>query len=441
MTEVSRALDTSEAEAAVVARLLLDPKQMPLVSFLTAEEFSVQAWGEAFQGIIDLDRDKKPIDLIHLRSVGVDLDVLDLPPMANAPLEEYAKLIQTGAVRRRVIHAAQGIIERARDADVDPIVAIHDAFNAIVQDTEDDELVSATRASVDYVGTLNARRLGGSTGMTFGIPGMDDHVLPAAAGEMIVIAARPGVGKTVMAENIIDHILTQGKGTVVFASLEMTRDQLHDRAVSRATGIPVGRLTTGALEMNEWERVFAVAEDLGKRDIFYADDPYMTTGKLRAACSKAQLMAGGRLSAIVVDYLQLLKDKQGGDSEVTRVTGISHALKALARGFNVPLFAVVQLSRAGADVDPKLQHLRDSGAIEQDADVVVGLRRDLESARMRVAVLKQRQGRLSHFWVRYDGNSCTFHAPPQDFDPMIQAGMTPPADPAPPEEDEEDLEY
>jgi DnaB-like helicase N terminal domain len=124
---------TNEAEAAVVARLLLDPREIPLVSGLTGDDFSALAWGRAFDAILSLEADHKPIDLIHLHALGVEVDVLDLPPMANAPIEEYVKLVRAGSLRRRVTSVAQNVIDRVEDPEVDPMAALQDAFTAIAR--------------------------------------------------------------------------------------------------------------------------------------------------------------------------------------------------------------------------------------------------------------------------------------------------------------------
>lgn len=162
------------------------------------------------------------------------------------------------------------------------------------------------------------------------------------------------------------------------------------------------------------------AEERRDIGVWYVNNGWLTTAGLRSAAAKLKMINDGALGGIVVDYLQLLKDKHGGDNEVNRVSHISHNLKAIAQEFDVPVLAMAQLSRAAADVEPQLHHLRESGAIEQDADTVIMLGRRLEDPTMGVFVRKQRQGSVGNFRLTFDLKQQRFlpWEPPMPLFPM-----------------------
>jgi replicative DNA helicase len=237
---------------------------------------------------------------------------------------------------------------------------------------------------------------------------------------MVIIAARPSVGKTALAESVADFWSTQAEHPILFASLEMGINQILDRTVSRYTGIPAQLIIRGQLNDQEFSKVESVMGKIEERRVWYLDDSFATTAAIRAACAKVRLMTGG-LSGVVVDYLSLLKDS--GDQEVQRVTRISRNLKAIAREFNVPMLVLSQLNRAveqREDKHPKLYDLRESGAIEQDADVVLGLSRTLGTPYMDVEVLKNRQGPLDMVKLYFDPDRVTFHEENPNPEPQLR---------------------
>jgi replicative DNA helicase len=212
------------------------------------------------------------------------------------------------------------------------------------------------------------------------------------------MAARPSVGKTAFAETIADHWATGDGFPVLFASIEMSLSQLMDRAVSRTAGIPAQHLVRGTLSADEEVLAAETVERRKAVKIWYYDDGYATTETLRAQAARCAMVNGG-IRGIVVDYLQILKD--AGDQEVQRVTKISRNIKALAREYDCPVLALSQLNRQSEyrpDPHPRLADIRESGAIEQDADVVLGLYRDramedsFDGSDLEVDILKNRQG-------------------------------------------------
>lgn len=226
---------------------------------------------------------------------------------------------------------------------------------------------------------------------------------------MIVLAARPSVGKTVLAEQIASHWGSIAPHPVLFATLEMDSDSLLDRRVSRMSSINGRDIIQGLMPAVETEQVLDAVGRTRSSGVWFLDDPYATTNVVRSSAARLKILSGG-ISAIVIDYLQLLKDP--GDPEVTRVTRISRQIKALALEFRVPVLVLSQLSRASAqreDSHPKLHDLRESGAIEQDADRVLGLwRRDLTTIQADLEILKSRQGATGMVYLDFDGQHFRF---------------------------------
>jgi replicative DNA helicase len=216
------------------------------------------------------------------------------------------------------------------------------------------------------------------------------------------VAARPGIGKTTFAEHVA--VNWSEHGPVLFASLEMSLTQLMDRNVSRRSRIPTQRVIRAQMSSEEKELARDTVDSIRAQQVWYLDDGRTTTATLRAAAAKVKLLSG--LSAIVVDYIQLMADP--GDNDNQRVGKISRNLKSIAREFDVPLMALSQLNRGSEnreDRKPRLSDLRDSGAIEQDADVVLGLYRPrLDSNDLDISLLKVRQGHTGEVRLYFDSD-------------------------------------
>lgn len=419
---MSDALPHSEPlEAALLARLLVDPAQLPVIAGkLGAEDFYCAPWRGAYVAMQALSAGRKTVDIESLRAaIGDDADDLalrlsELTAGHRAPLDEYADMVRGFAFRRRLIGTLSRVIATAeREASQEALLSdLHDSVLRISEGLEDGALMSPIQAVEAYERVLTERARGERVGLTWGIKALDALLLPARGGEMIVIGARPSVGKTVLAEQIADRWARQGPHPVLFASLEMPVDSLLDRTIARESGLPGMDVVRGLLSEAATVRANEALQGRRSVGVWYLDDSYATTASLRAAAARVRLLAGG-LTGVVVDYMQLLKDPH--DSEVTRVTRISRQLKALAREFNVPVLVLSQLSRASAnreDQHPRLQDLRESGAIEQDADRVLGLwRPTLQSSYADVDVLKARQGITGRIYLDYDGDHFRFVEP------------------------------
>lgn len=422
MTELPNAI---EAERGLLAKLLVEPKSIPLLADrLKPEDFYVEENGVAYRGMLSLSADRKTVDIISLRRITgrpeLDVPVDFLTIGHSASVEEYAELIREAAFQRRIVGFADSVKGIGYRGGKDVLAQIQDGITNLVRGAEQGSLVSPGTAAAQYLENIIERNAGKIKGLQYGFTKLDTLVQPAGRGDMVIIAARPSVGKTAFAESVADFWSTQSEFPILFCSLEMGINQILDRTVSRYTGIPAQLIIRGTLNEGEMERVRSTMQKIEERQVWYLDDSFATTGAIRAACAKVRLMTGG-LSGVVVDYLSLLKDS--GDQEVQRVTRISRNLKAIAREFNVPMLVLSQLNRAvesREDKHPRLYDLRESGAIEQDADLVLGLSRQLGTPYMDVEVLKNRQGPLDMIKLWFDPDRVTFHEQNPNPEPELK---------------------
>lgn len=408
---MSSAPHNVEAERALVARLLLDPSQIALVaSEVSAEDFYVAAYRQAFRLMVDLSSEGKAIDIVTLQAAGADVDPLDLTGAHHGALVDYAAIIRKDAFRRKVLAAGDRVSRAAEQGDGDMMAVVQAAFADLAQESGPGKLASSSAAVDDYLVELTKRMAGVRTGLTYSsVPGLDRFLLPAMPGDLIILAARPGVGKSAMALALAHHWAELGDGVVLFVSLEMKRNQILDRLSARMSGISSKKIITGDLDDEEYEELKRALEASRSLAIEYLDDRFATSATVRSMAARVG-MQRGKLAAIVVDYLGILKD--AGDNEVQRIGRITGNLKAIAGEAECPVLALSQLNRGvemREDKHPRLADLRDSGAVEQDADIVIGLT-DM-GAMMDVEVLKQRQGANGRLRVRFDGNTTTFHEP------------------------------
>lgn len=394
-------LYSEEAENALVARLVLDPSQLAVIGdHLSPADFFVTDNRLAYQAMLSLQQHGKPIDLMTIRQEAerpdLQLPVLDFRMGMGAPLDTYAGIVKNLAFRRKVLEMSNDLAQKAQEED-DPneiLQVVQTSFNELVRGVEQGSLITPERAVDEYLASLEERIQKGG-GLSFGIPKVDDLILPAQPGDFIILAARPSVGKTALAEIIAERWAIQSAPKpVLFVSAEMKTTALFDRIAARSGRVPAVKLRKGQLTADELEAVRQVMEERRHLGVWYLDQPRATTAAIRTAAAKARMLTGGLgLGGMIVDYLQLLKDTEGGDNEAIRVSRISNNLKAIAREFDCPILVCAQLNRnlAREKRAPRLDDLSWSGAIEQDADVVILLDRKLDSPNLDLYVAKQRQ--------------------------------------------------
>lgn len=391
------------AEKAIIARLLLDPEQMDKASSLLPEDFSHLRYSQAYESMRKRYEGGKPFDAVTVHSdTGVDIDVMELSPAAFAPVEEYVNAIKDASLRRGIVRELNVAISKIRSDEDDPVSVVAAAVGKIVESRPDSGLRGASEVIRSYSDEFRRRGTPKDGGITYGIPLLDGALLPMRAGRLVVFASRPGIGKTALAESVSDHAAHYAP--VLFVSLEMGAEELTDRAMARASGIKAGKIMRGEIKIEELDEHLKARSDL---PITYLDEGMTTTADILSAAHRVKMANDGKLGLIIVDYLQLVADKGSGDNEVYRVGNIAHALKRMALKLKVPVLALAQLNRSleYEGRAPRLSDLRDSGAIEQDADVVVIITGSVMDEGRDLFILKQRAGHTGKVSLMFDGDT------------------------------------
>ena len=357
-----------EAESGFIAKLLVEPSAIPtLVGSVEPGDFHDEVMGRAWQVMIDNAGDPRRLDWTVLRAKGVDLgDWTEFMQRGNAPAAAYAEIIRLDASKRRGMAALEAGKRRIRSATTEAGVleAVQEATSGVLSQSRGGTLRTLADAVKDY------RPREGD--IAWGLPALDRRIQPLGSGQMIVIAARPNVGKSAFLMELLLGLSKDSPDPVMFTTIEMSEHDVVKRLANRAGGL------------EQFQNGY---------NLFIDDEPRATTASVRARAARLRLQHG-RLRAIAVDYLQILKDQ--GEPEHVRVSRISGESKALAREFQCPVLVLSQLNRLSESRDdrrPRLSDLRDSGAIEQDADIVLGLWRPrLDSSELSLLVLKNRHG-------------------------------------------------
>ncbi len=384
-----------EAEQSVIGSMIMDRDAIVVASEqITGEDFYNRQYGVLFETMVELNNEGKPVDLVtlqdRLREKDVPPEVSSLefvrdlitavPTSAN--IKYYAAIVAEKATLRRLI--------RLNEEIANTCYAGRESLEFILEDTEKRvfQLVQK-RSGNDFTPirtvVMNAmdrieaasRSKGYVTGVATGFTDLDYRTAGLQPSDLVLIAARPSMGKTAFALNIAQHVAFKQKKSVVIFSLEMSKEQLINRMFSLESNVDAQKLRTGQLSDPEWERLIESAGIIGRSRLMIDDTAGITVPELRSKCRKLKLE--NELSMVIIDYLQLMTGSGRTDSRQQEISDISRSLKALARELNVPVLALSQLSRAveqRPDHRPMLSDLRESGAIEQDADVVMFLYRD-----------------------------------------------------------------
>ena len=386
------------SERALVARLLIEPDDIGEVDDLLPEDFGLPRLREIYSSILKRHHDGKPFDAVTVEEdTGEEVDVMELTPASFGDVKEYANAIKDAAVRRRLTGILDVARARIAAGDDDPVGTVAEAIDRITSARGVEGLRPAKRVVTDYRDAVSRR--GARHGIPYGIEELDRVLLPLQPGRLVVFASRPGVGKTALAESVSDNAARFGP--VLFVSLEMEAEQLTDRALARMSGISARDIMRGAIDMTELDDHLKVREDM---PIVYMDEGMTTSSDILSAANRVKAQYG-ELGLVIVDYLQLVSDK--GDNEVYRVGNISHNLKRMSLKLKVPVIAMAQLNRSITHEGraPRLSDLRDSGAIEQDADVVVVITGDPMFPERDLFILKQRQGSTGRLALEFDGDT------------------------------------
>ncbi len=427
-----------EAEQSVLGALMLDKNAIINVAdVLRPGDFYKPAHEKIYEVILRLYEKREPIDILSvtaklkdekkLKEVGGPSYLSDLiesvPSAAN--IEHYAKLVKEKKVLRDLIkisgEMAENAFEPADDVE-DLLDDVEQKIFAVSQHSLSRKFVKLKdelRDAYERIEKLHREGKGQFRGVATGFPPLDNILSGLQKSDLIILGARPGLGKTALVLNIAKHAALNEKHPVGIFSLEMSREQVVDRLIAAEAQIPLWELRSGRLQNDEdFEFIQHALDQLSQAPIFIDDTPSPTILQMRSMARRLQVEHG--LSLIIVDYLQLIFPRTHSESLVQQVTEISHGLKAMARELNVPVLAVSQLSR---DVEkrenqkPRLSDLRESGSLEQDADVVMFIHRkdrskfnttpDEENT-ADIMIEKHRNGPVGAIQLKFDPDKVTF---------------------------------
>lgn len=384
-----------EAEQAVLGAVFLSPDALAdAMEFVEAKDFYRRAHQLLFQAMIDLNDDGEAIDVLtvnnrlemnnQLDDVGGVAYIAELassvPTAANVGY--YAKLVAEKAVLRRVIAAATNIITQAKEQDEPVSDLLESAERQIMEVAENrtqsgfKEISKVLTDSLDEIDKLSQQDED-ITGLATGYKDFDHMTAGLQPDNLIILAARPAVGKTAFALNIAQNIGTSTDKTIALFSLEMSAESLVNRMLCAEGSISANHLRTGQLDEQEWANLIVAVGALSKTSIYIDDTPGIKMSEIRAK-SRRLAKKKGDLGLIVIDYLQLIEGSNK-ESRQQEVSEISRQLKKLSKELSVPIIALSQLSRGveqRQDKRPVLSDIRESGSIEQDADIVAFLYRD-----------------------------------------------------------------
>jgi replicative DNA helicase len=387
---------SEEAEQAVLGAILIDPAVIDKVSErLKVVDFYRQPHQRLFQVISELREAKQPIDLVTLTAELQARKMLDevggvpylnlllngVPTTAN--VEYYARIVQEKAIRRHLIRQASQMAAQAYEAEnIEEVMTSAQEQMQNIQDwaaTTKNRILDIKELAMGAYARIEERAMNpaGISGIPTGYPDVDRLLNGLNKSDLIILAARPSMGKTAFALNIAQNVAVRAKKTAVIFNLEMPAHQLMERMFSAEGNIDSHNIRTGQMKQEDWERLTMAISTISEAPIKIIDEAF-TISQIRSDARKLKRELG-ELGVIVVDYLQLISVEGNFGTNNERVSHISRALKLLARELDVPVIAIAQLNRAVEQREnkrPMMSDLRDSGAIEQDADVIMFLHRD-----------------------------------------------------------------
>lgn len=409
-----------EAEQSVVGAMLMDKDAILTASeIVSGADFYQTAYGVVFDSMVELFNEGKPVDLVTLQerlkekdvppeiaSLEFARDLLETVP-TSANIKYYAEIVADKSMMRRLIKLNEDIANTCY-AGKEPLPAILEntekSVFELLQKRNTGEYVPIKQVVLNALDRIEkaSKNKGSVTGIPTGFIDLDYKLSGMQPSDLILVAARPSMGKTAFVLNIAQYVaFKKNKGVAIF-SLEMSKEQLVNRLFALESQVDSQALRTGNLKDSDWEKLIEGAGIIGKSNLIIDDTPGISVSELRSKCRKYKLEHN--IELVIIDYLQLMTGSVGGRSESRQqeISEISRSLKALARELNVPVVALSQLSRAvesRPDKRPMLSDLRESGAIEQDADVVMFIYRDEyynkdseKKKQAEIIIAKQRNG-------------------------------------------------
>lgn len=424
-----------EAEQAVLGALLVNPIAITrVIEFLKPDSFYKQSHKIIYSVILYLYNNNEPIDVVTVSEQLRNIEKLDfaggrsyvndlaLSVITTANIEYYAKIISEKHIRRELIRANSEIATRAFDQnDINDLLdfAENEIF-AIAQGKASNDLVPVKDIVMSSYSQIEQRYNNRDEiiGVPTGFYDLDNMTAGLQPSDLIILAARPSMGKTAFCLNIAQEVGIRKKMPVAIFSLEMSKEQLVQRMLCSEAEIDSNRLRTGHMQTEDWARLANAMGLLGDAPIFIDDTAGATVLDVRAKCRRLS-MEQGQLGLVIIDYLQLMEGSDNKGDRVQVISGISRGLKSLAREIKAPVVALSQLSRAveqRQSKKPMLSDLRESGSIEQDADIVMFIYRDEyydpentdKKGKAEIIVAKQRNGPTGSVELLFQSNITKF---------------------------------
>ncbi|MDF2587289.1 MAG: replicative helicase [Anaerocolumna sp.] len=387
--------NSAEAEQSVIGSMIMDKDAIVAASeIVTGEDFYQQRYGVLFDAMIELFNEGQPVDLITLQN---KLKEKDVPPEicslefirdlitavpTSANVKYYANIVKEKSTLRNLIKVTEGITNECY-LDKEKVETILETTEKkifdVVQKRNTGDFVSIKEIVFKSLESIEsaAKNKGSVTGVSTGFYDLDYKTAGLQPSDLILIAARPSMGKTAFVLNIAEHAVMRSNVTTAIFSLEMSKDQLVKRIMAMHSKVDSQSIRTGDLSDEDWLKLVESARAIGNSNLIIDDTSSISIGELRSKCRKFKLEHN--LGLVIIDYLQLMSGSKKSESRQQEISEISRSLKGLAREINAPIIALSQLSRAveqRPDKRPMLSDLRESGAIEQDADVVMFIYRD-----------------------------------------------------------------
>ena len=423
-----------DAEQSVIGSMFLTQKALKkALENLQVDSFYLDSHKKIFECMLTLDKENKSVDLTTVSEQlnnrgwlsqvgGVEYltEIIESVPTA-ANIDEYIKIVENKFILRKLIDSATDIINESYNTTNDINELIQESEKKIfdvsknIRSTEFktiNDVLAKTQQDLEKLSSNKSE----ITGIPTGYYELDKTTSGFHPHELIIIAARPGMGKTAMALNIVTNVAINSKKTVALFNMEMGAEQLATRMIASVGQIEASKLRSGTLNNSDWKRVNEAVSRLSSTNIYIDDTAGITVNEIRAKCRRLKASPVG-LDIVVIDYLTLITgSSKSGANRQQEVSDISRALKTMAMELDVPVIALSQLSRGveqRTDKKPMLSDLRESGAIEQDADIVAFLHcsdeeREKENSLMEFVIRKHRNGPLKDIPLIFQRNTSTF---------------------------------
>ncbi|MCM1082854.1 MAG: replicative DNA helicase [Clostridium sp.] len=433
----------NDAEKSVIGAMLMDRDVISDVAdLLSGEDFYNKQYGILFENMVELYNEGRPVDLVTLSD---RLKMKDVPEdicspsfigeimsevVTSANAKNHAQIVQDKAVLRRLITLSEGITNDCF-SDSDKVENIlEDAEGKIFRLVQNrnglSDFTPVSQIVVNVIGEIEeaARNKGKVTGLSTGFTDLDNMLTGLHGGELLLVAARPAMGKTAFVLNIAHDLAVVHKKPCAIFSLEMSKEQLISRMIAIDAMVDSKSMKLGNMPDEDWDKVIESVDDIARAPLFIDDNSAITVSELRSKCRK--LKQTQNIELIIIDYLQLMSSNRPVESRQQFISDVSRALKNIARELNVPVIALSQLSRAvdgRTDHKPVLSDLRESGAIEQDADVVMFIYRDeyynpettTKPQTAEIIIAKQRNGETGSIDLRWIGKYTKFADPEKHY--------------------------